>query len=91
MTLKLRFSLYCMSSTFLSAAEMPREQEFRISALHTSPIQVQLQALGVLVGKPIRLLQQAPFGGAMAFQVGSSRICIRKEEAATIAVVPLRG
>ncbi|EIM75223.1 hypothetical protein A3SI_13874 [Nitritalea halalkaliphila LW7] len=57
-----------MSSTFLSAAEMPREQEFRISALHTSPIQVQLQALGVLVGKPIRLLQQALSGVPWPFR-----------------------
>ncbi|MGY6557890.1 MAG: FeoA family protein [Nitritalea sp.] len=78
-----------MSKISFSAAEMPREQDFRISALYPSPIQVQLQALGVLVGKPIRLLRQAPFRGAMAFQVGSSRICIREEEAATITVVPL--
>jgi len=44
-----------------------------------------LMSMGLLPGDHVRLERVAPFNGPMAFRSGSLLICMRPEEAATVA------
>jgi hypothetical protein len=44
--------------------------------------------IGILVGKQIKLLHQAPFSGSIAFEVGNNMVFMRISEAGLIQVIP---
>lgn len=71
-----------------SAIEMHSDQSYIIHSIIDSPLQVNFLEIGVLVGKRIKLLHQAPFSGSMAFEVGENLVFMRKSEANLIQVVP---
>jgi Fe2+ transport system protein FeoA len=71
-----------------SALEMLPNQSYIIHSIIDSPLQVNFLEIGILVGKQIRLLHQAPFSGSIAFEVGNNMVFMRKSEAGLIRVVP---
>jgi Fe2+ transport system protein FeoA len=71
-----------------SAIEMHPDQSYIIHSIIDSPLQVNFLEIGVLVGKRIKLLHQAPFSGSVAFEVGENLVFMRKSEANLIQVVP---
>jgi ferrous iron transport protein A len=46
----------------------------------------RLAALGLRVGKSVRLLRRAPFGGPLQISVGMTEIMLRSEEARCVRV-----
>jgi ferrous iron transport protein A len=70
----------------MKASEIPVLQTFKVKAVADSPLQMPLMELGIRPGKSIRLLHKAPFSGPLAFDIGSSQVCIRIEEAHLIEV-----
>ncbi|SMD42219.1 FeoA domain-containing protein [Aquiflexum balticum DSM 16537] len=72
----------------ISAIEMHSDQSYIIHSIIDSPLQVNFLEIGVLVGKRIKLLHQAPFSGSMAFEVGENLVFMRKSEANLIQVIP---
>jgi Fe2+ transport system protein FeoA len=71
-----------------SALEMLPNQSYIIHSIIDSPLQVNFLEIGILVGKQIRLLHQAPFSGSIAFEVGNNMVFMRKSEAGLIRVIP---
>jgi Fe2+ transport system protein FeoA len=71
-----------------SAIEMHPNQSYIIHSIIDSPLEVNFLEIGVLVGKRIKLLHQAPFSGSMAFEVGENLVFMRKSEANLIQVFP---
>jgi len=71
-----------------SALEMHPNQSYIIHSIIDSPLQVNFLEIGVLVGKPIKLLHQAPFSGSIAFEVDNNMVFMRKSEAGLIQVIP---
>lgn len=71
-----------------SALEMLPNHSYIIHSIIDSPLQVNFLEIGILVGKQIRLLHQAPFSGSVAFEVGNNMVFMRKKEAALIRVIP---
>ncbi|RPA67522.1 ferrous iron transport protein A [Cyclobacteriaceae bacterium YHN15] len=72
----------------MSAIEMHPDQSYIIHSIIDSPLQVNFLEIGVLVGKRIKLLHQAPFSGSVAFEVGENLVFMRKSEAKLIQVIP---
>jgi Fe2+ transport system protein FeoA len=72
----------------ISAIEMHPDQSYFILSIIDCPLQVNFLEIGVLVGKRIKLLHQAPFSGSMAFEIGENLVFMRKSEANLIQVVP---
>jgi ferrous iron transport protein A len=72
----------------ISAIEMHPDQSYIIHSIIDSPLQVNFLEIGVLVGKRIKLLHQAPFSGSIAFEIGENLVFMRKSEANLIQVVP---
>jgi Fe2+ transport system protein FeoA len=72
----------------MSAIEMHPDQSYIIHSIIDSPLQVNFLEIGVLVGKRIKLLHQAPFSGSVAFEVGENLVFMRKSEANLIQVFP---
>lgn len=50
----------------------------------------RLMEMGLVPGTPIQLIEVAPLGDPVEIEVRSSRLSIRKAEAAQIRVAPLR-
>ncbi|MBE2293674.1 MAG: ferrous iron transport protein A [Phycisphaerales bacterium] len=44
----------------------------------------RLQALGFRIGREVRLIRQALFGGPLQVQVGSINVMLRRQDAASI-------
>ncbi|WP_194973499.1 FeoA family protein [Aquiflexum lacus] len=71
-----------------SALEMHPNQSYIIHSIIDSPLQVNFLEIGILVGKRIKLLHQAPFSGSIAFEVGNNMVFMRISEAGLIQVIP---
>jgi Fe2+ transport system protein FeoA len=71
-----------------SALEMLPNQSYIVHSIIDSPLQVNFLEIGILVGKQIRLLHQAPFSGSIAFEIGNNMVFMRKSEAGLIRVIP---
>ncbi len=59
-----------------------------ITALHAGDeaLHQRLLALGMLVGKTINVVRQAPFGGPLQVRVGSTDILLRLVDATKISI-----
>ncbi len=56
---------------------------------HGEGLTTRLEAMGIIAGKPVKVLRKAWFGGALGVRVGSTtEIAIRPQEAALIAIQP---
>ncbi len=51
----------------------------------------RLAALGLRVGKSVRLLRRAPFGGPLQVRLGMTEIMLRPEEARCVRVAREAG
>jgi len=54
----------------------------------TSPIGLRLADLGFLPHTPIQVLRRAPLGDPVAYELRGYRLCLRREEALRVLVVP---
>lgn len=70
----------------MTAAEIPSDRTYTIEQILESPLSVNFLEIGLVPGKPIQLLHQAPFHGPIAFQVGENMLAIREQEAKLILV-----
>ena len=50
------------------------------------PFRLRLQALGFRIGKEVRLIRQALFGGPLQIRIGSVNVILRRCDAAFIHV-----
>ena len=50
------------------------------------PFRQRLQALGFRMGKEVRLIRQALFGGPLQIRIGSVNVILRQRDAASIYV-----
>ncbi len=51
-------------------------------------LQKRLVALGMRVGKAVKVIRRAAFGGPMHVRIGTTEIILRTAEAALISVTP---
>jgi ferrous iron transport protein A len=70
----------------MTAAEIPPKSIFTIDKIQDSPLSVNFLEIGLVPGKSIQFLQQAPFHGPIAFQVDDNILAIREQEAQLILV-----
>jgi ferrous iron transport protein A len=70
----------------MTAAEIPPKSTFTIDKIQDSPLSVNFLEIGLVPGKSIQFLQQAPFHGPIAFQVDDNILAIREQEAQLILV-----
>ena len=54
----------------------------------TTPIGRRLADLGFLPSTPIHVLRRAPLGDPVAYELRGYRLCLRREEALRVLVVP---
>ena len=65
-------------------------QSARIDTLHFNvEFTARLRALGVEVGKTVRVLRQASWGGPLHLGLGMTEVMLRRADAQSILVTPL--
>jgi len=89
--------------TKLSSAAQPETQETTLDSFRADDrgtilavdaeeaLYHRLAALGLRVGKRVRLLRRAPFGGPLQISVGMTEIMLRTEEARCVRVARESG
>ena len=69
--------------------QVPKKTEMIISAVEGArSFRRRLMEMGLVPGTPIRVIEVAPLGDPLEIEVRSSRLSIRKAEAARIRVAP---
>jgi Fe2+ transport system protein FeoA len=69
--------------------QAPKKTEMIISAVDGGrSFRRRLMEMGLVPGTPIRVIEVAPLGDPLEIEVRSSRLSIRKAEAAQIRVAP---
>jgi Fe2+ transport system protein FeoA len=63
----------------------------RIVSLDNNPITSKLLALGIITGKTIEKVREAPFGGSAYFRLDNHLLALRNEESSTIRVTKENG
>jgi ferrous iron transport protein A len=62
----------------------------RIESVDTStPVGRRLADLGFLPETPVRVLRRAPLGDPTVYELRGYRLCMRRDEAARVLVVPI--
>ena len=72
-------------------AEVPRQTEAMVVAVEGArSFRRRLMEMGLVPGTPVKLIDVAPLGDPVEIEVRSSRLSIRKAEAAQIRIEPKR-
>ncbi|MEX2592993.1 MAG: FeoA family protein [Anditalea sp.] len=71
----------------MTADQIKKGDNAQIEVLVPSELTLHLMEMGFLPGKKIKMLQQAPLEGPMAFKLENSVIALRKSEAQLIRVL----
>lgn len=74
----------------MTADKIGKGSQALIEVLLPSELSLHLMEMGFIPGKKIKMLQQAPLEGPIAFKLENSVIALRKSEAALIQVLPLQ-
>lgn len=71
----------------MTADRIKKGENALIEALEPSELALYLMEMGFLPGKKIKMMQQAPLAGPIAFKLENSIIALRESEAQIIRVL----
>jgi ferrous iron transport protein A len=72
-----------------NAAQLVKGQIAKISNIDIDEIPLKLIEMGCLPGNTIELVQIAPFGCPLFFNVNDAKVAIRKDTALSILITPI--
>ena len=70
----------------LCLADLRVGQEAVVVAITDPGLRVSLLRMGLLEGDRVRLTEQAPMGGPMAFRVQGGKVAMRRSDAALVQI-----